>query len=120
MIKRHGLLMCQTCKRLWNRDLNSGLNICRIMTDKRWPQMSINHRDDGCLGLAAVAGEVAAPIGQRRGFAIADKPVVGAHTNQNEPAEPDLEPGPPEVATRGKSKSDSLDRAYLHWVFVNR
>jgi hypothetical protein len=30
-IKRHGLLMCQTCKRLWCRDTNSSLNILEVM-----------------------------------------------------------------------------------------
>lgn len=30
-IIRHGLLMCQTCKSLWNRDLNASLNICSIV-----------------------------------------------------------------------------------------
>jgi len=28
---RHGLLMCKTCKGLWNRDVNSSLNIHRIV-----------------------------------------------------------------------------------------
>ncbi len=32
-IKRHGLLMCKTCSGLWNRDVNSSLNMCRIMKD---------------------------------------------------------------------------------------
>ena len=30
---RHGLLMCQTCSGLWNRDVNSSLNILRIVED---------------------------------------------------------------------------------------
>jgi len=30
---RHGLLMCQTCSGLWNRDVNSSLNILRIAED---------------------------------------------------------------------------------------
>ena len=30
-IIRHGVLMCKTCSALWNRDVNSSLNIGRIM-----------------------------------------------------------------------------------------
>ena len=30
IILRHGLLMCKTCKRLWNRDENSSRNIHKI------------------------------------------------------------------------------------------
>ncbi len=31
LVPRHGLLMCKTCRCLWNRDLNSSLNIHRIV-----------------------------------------------------------------------------------------
>jgi transposase len=30
-IKRHGLVMCQTCHSIWNRDVNASLNIYEIM-----------------------------------------------------------------------------------------
>ena len=33
-ILRHGLLMCKTCKGLWNRDVNSSLNIFKIVENK--------------------------------------------------------------------------------------
>ena len=33
-ILRHGLLMCKTCKGLWNRDVNSSLNIFKIVEAK--------------------------------------------------------------------------------------
>ena len=29
----HGLLKCQTCSRLWNRDVNSSINIRKITQD---------------------------------------------------------------------------------------
>jgi len=32
-VLRHGLLKCNTCSKLWNRDLNSSLNIHRIVKD---------------------------------------------------------------------------------------
>ena len=32
--QRHGLLMCKTCKGLWNRDVNSSLNIFKIVENK--------------------------------------------------------------------------------------
>ena len=31
LITKHGLLMCKTCQGLWNRDLNSSLNIHRLI-----------------------------------------------------------------------------------------
>lgn len=31
IITRHGLLMCQTCKRIWCRDNNSSMNILKII-----------------------------------------------------------------------------------------
>jgi transposase len=34
-IIRHGLLMCQTCKKLWCRDTNASLNILEIMNSVR-------------------------------------------------------------------------------------
>ena len=32
-ILRHGLLRCETCERLWNRDVNGSLNIHKIVVD---------------------------------------------------------------------------------------
>jgi transposase len=32
-IIRHGLLECQTCKRLWNRDMNASLNMYKIIQE---------------------------------------------------------------------------------------
>jgi hypothetical protein len=34
-IKRHGLLMCQTCRKLWCRDTNAALNIWEIMNSAK-------------------------------------------------------------------------------------
>ena len=31
LVTCHGLVKCKTCRRLWNRDVNSSLNILRIM-----------------------------------------------------------------------------------------
>ena len=33
MIKRHGLLKCEACSRLWNRDVNAASNIWKISTN---------------------------------------------------------------------------------------
>jgi hypothetical protein len=35
LVKRHGLVKCMTCSRLWNRDTNSSLNILRLMAARR-------------------------------------------------------------------------------------
>ena len=33
-ILRHGLVRCQTCSRMWNRDVNSSRNIHKIVSNK--------------------------------------------------------------------------------------
>lgn len=33
IIRRHGLLRCKTCERLWNWDVNGSLNIHKVTVD---------------------------------------------------------------------------------------
>jgi transposase len=64
---RHGLLMCQTCLGLWNRDVNSSLNIRRIVEDtlagKGRPEYLLRSRprqQDG--GVTSTSGNVGIPV----------------------------------------------------------
>jgi len=43
IIKRHGLLMCKTCKVVWCRDTNSSLNILDIMKSYMADKIRPNH-----------------------------------------------------------------------------
>ena len=57
VILRHGLVMCKTCSRLWNRDTNASINIWKIAMNAINGLVRPDYLERGNLGCKALIND---------------------------------------------------------------
>ena len=85
-----------------------------IGADERRTEELVHQADDGGHGLPGAPPEIAPPVGQRRGLAIADQAGIGRHAHQDEVAEGAVSLAQRKSRRTGRRKAE----AWMERIFI--